>query len=684
LSKCHSCTQSKGKVLKNYGVSQKTCHAQNRKSFGEKGYTLMQRFIIFVWAIIAGVQFTFAQAQADSIARNYHLQPVSITAYKMKWIPQADIQKFDIKENSALQTNGIATLLNDYANVNLRSYGYPGLMNVSMRGAGSNHTALLWNGFNLQDPMNGGVNMLLFPLFFVDEVQIQKGGGSALFGSGAMGGVISLENNLKFSQDMQAGVFASAGSFDNYSGGVSFRQSGAKAVFLIKAFSKYGKNDFPFINTEQFGRPEVRQENAAMAQWGLLQENAFLIKKRQRLQTHIWYQKTDHELPPNMAQMSSSKKQLDESLRGSADWSYNLSNIRFDLRSGLFFNKLHYTDPETNTDALHQSLQSISEGEMSWALFDQRDLLNAGLNYTYERSMSDQYADDVSRNRMALFASYKLALDVFTLILNGREEYVDDKFTPFTGAANLGVASGNFHIYGRFSTNYRIPTFNDLYWYDGMAKGNPDLKDESSWNTELAATYGFTKSEKQSFEWSSTAFYGRFTNLIQWVPRQGIWTPVNQKEVLSRGLENRISYKLKISEKLSIGSRISYSWIRSTLEKKAENEPDDVLHKQLILTPEHQGNVQLKIIYGVWSFEYIQSIVGKQYITADHSDAMDAYTLGNVVFGYSGKSKRFPLSIYLRWNNIWKTVYQTMPGYAMPLANYELSTHLLINQKAKK
>jgi iron complex outermembrane receptor protein len=382
----------------------------------------MRRFIIFIWAILGCVQLGLTQVQADSIARKYSLQPVSITAYKMKWIPQPDIQKFDIKDNAALQSDGIATLLNDYANVNLHSYGYPGLMNVSMRGAGSNHTALLWNGFNLQDPMNGGANMLLFPLFFVDEVQIQKGGGSALFGSGAMGGVISLENNLKFSGGLQAGAFLSAGSFNNYGGGVSVRQSGEKAVFLIKAFSKYGKNDFPFVNTEQFGQPEVRQENAALTQWGLLQENAFRIKKRQKLQTHIWYQKTDHELPPNMAQMTGSKKQLDESLRGSADWSYHLPDIRFDLRSGLFLNRLHYTDPESNIDALHESFQSITEGEVSWALFDKRDLLNAGLNYTYEKSISDQYADDVSRNRVAIFASYKQALQAYTLIINGREE----------------------------------------------------------------------------------------------------------------------------------------------------------------------------------------------------------------------------------------------------------------------
>ncbi|MCK5776600.1 MAG: Plug domain-containing protein, partial [Bacteroidales bacterium] len=198
----------------------------------------MMKFYTFLLVICLYPAYLFAQNEPDTTSRTYDLKTVDINASRLQFAPEVNIQKFDQELLQSRSSQGIQTLLSDYANVNIRSYGYGGLSNVSMRGANSNHTAVLWNGFNLQDPMNGGTNMLLFPLFFVDQVQVQKGGSSALFGSGAMGGVISLENNLAFNKGLQLGLFTSVGSFANYQTGASVNISGKKAIFRIKAFYK--------------------------------------------------------------------------------------------------------------------------------------------------------------------------------------------------------------------------------------------------------------------------------------------------------------------------------------------------------------------------------------------------------------------------------------------------------------
>ncbi len=647
----------------------------------------MFRYSIFLLVLVMalGPADLQAQQQEDSVSMKYMLEPVDISCGRFIYLPAADIQTFDSKFLSEHPSEQLSTLLSDYANVNIRSYGYSGLTNVSLRGAGSNHTAVLWNGFNIQDPMNGGVNFILFPLYFVDEVQVQKGGSSALFGSGAMGGVISLNNKLSFDKGINAGLYASYGSFENYKGGLSLNLSGRKAVFQIKTFAGSGKNDFPFVNTEQFGRPEMRQQNAAIKQWGFSQENAFLIGKRQKLSTHLWYVKANRELPPNMAQVSSEKSQLDESLRASAEWQYRITTGSVNVRSGLFFNKLRYSDTENDFMALHRNMQSISEAELKLQPFDRRDHLNLGLNFSYEKAQSDQYAGAPERTRTALFASYILRLiPKISLKLSARDEYVDEHFTP--PVYSFGAETdffGPFSFFAKYSTNYRIPTFNDLYWRGGMAKGNPDLSDESSWNSELGMNFAWDKKSKRVLTVHSSAFYSRFTNLIQWLPEMGIWTPVNRKEVLSRGVESRLVYNWFHRDWL-FKSVVSYSWVHSTLEKKASNEPDEVLHKQLILTPEHQGNIQLKLRYKVWSFVYSQNIVGKQYVTSDHTDSLSAYTLGNIALAYEKTGGAFPWSIRFRWNNIWNTVYQTMPGYAMPLQNYELIVSIKFSSKPIK
>jgi outer membrane receptor protein involved in Fe transport len=161
---------------------------------------------------------------------------------------------------------------------------------------------------------------------------------------------------------------------------------------------------------------------------------------------------------------------------------------------------------------------------------------------------------------------------------------------------------------------------------------------------------------------------------------QGIWTPQNQQEVWSRGAEIRANYTYHTKNWLAkLGG--SYSYIQSTLEKKAANEPESILHKQLILTPIHQANINFKLQYKAWGIEYLQDFVGKQYITADHSDWISRYTLGNIVFSWQDDVFKQPLSISFRWNNIWNAVYQTMPSYAMPLSNFELSLRFYFNQK---
>jgi len=641
----------------------------------------MVKFYTFLLVLSIWSSYSFAQNKPDSTSLTYNLEGVDINANRLKLEPPLNTQKFDNKIIESRSSEGLQSLLSDYANVNIRSYGYGGLSNVSMRGANSNHTAVLWNGFNLQDPMNGGTNMLLFPLFFVDKVQVKKGGSSALFGSGAMGGVISLENDFRFNQGLRIGLFASAGSFANYQSGASIGISKKKVIFKIKTFYKEGKNDFPFTNTEQFGKPEVRQNNAALKQWGLLQENAFQLSKKQILKTHFWYQKTDHQLPPNMAQASSNATQLDESLRGSIDWNLYQHRWKLTLRNGTFYNKLNYSDPDTKIFSQHKSLSNISEIETNIHTFRGRDLINAGVNYTFEKAISQQYGSEPQRNRGALFASYRWGfLPKIKLIASGRQEFVDNRFTPFTYALKLNTDYiGGFRFFTQYGTNYRIPTFNDLFWFDGMAKGNPDLKDESSWNMELGSDYTkvFTKSR---FNFRFNLFNSLFTNLIQWVPVQGVWMPLNQQEVWSRGLETGIKYKYQNKKwRFRIGG--SYSWIRSTLEKKADNEPDEVLHKQLILTPEHQADLNIKTSYKAWSIEFIQSFVGKQYITADHNDWMQAYTLGNIIFSWNDKVFKQPISVSFRWNNIWNSVYQTMPSYAMPLSNFELNFRIHFNQK---
>lgn len=69
---------------------------------------------------------------------------------------------------------------------------HPTGQSVSIRGTGGNRTLVLLDGVPLNDAFGGWVRWGMAPTSMVDRVEVLRGGGSHLFGTYAMGGVIQL------------------------------------------------------------------------------------------------------------------------------------------------------------------------------------------------------------------------------------------------------------------------------------------------------------------------------------------------------------------------------------------------------------------------------------------------------------------------------------------------------------
>ena len=86
------------------------------------------------------------------------------------------------------------------------------------------------------------------------------------------------------------------------------------------------------------------------------------------------------------------------------------------------------------------------------------------------------------------------------------------------------------------SKNYRVPTFNDLYW---QGSGNQNLRPESSLQLELGQVF---TTKKLSF--TTTAFYSKITDMLRWLPNNsGQWQPINTDKVKIYGLEALLEWK---------------------------------------------------------------------------------------------------------------------------------------------
>jgi iron complex outermembrane receptor protein len=99
-----------------------------------------------------------------------------------------------------------AEILNRMSSVYIKSYGGSGLASSSFRGGSANHTAILWNGFNLQSPVTGMMDLSLIPAGLFNSMSLQYGGKSAVWGSGAVGGAIHLRSQADFNTGTSAKV----------------------------------------------------------------------------------------------------------------------------------------------------------------------------------------------------------------------------------------------------------------------------------------------------------------------------------------------------------------------------------------------------------------------------------------------------------------------------------------------
>jgi len=635
----------------------------------------MYKSLLLIWFLF--VPFALF-AQTDSTAILIGEVPVVSRIEHLN--SKNNIQKIDSLILAVYNTESLAVLLSQNANISIKQYGVSGISTLSIRGGSSYHTAVIWNGFNIQDALNGGFNFTLAPGLIADDIQIKYGGSSAVFGSGAMGGSILLNNKADFNTGFQSETNLSAGSFGKQNYSQSFSFGNKKISLALKAFYNKTDNDFSFTNIAKSGFPTETLQNAAMEQYGALFKGYLKINKQQTLSTQYWGQYNYTEVPPNMISVGEDyAEQYDHWHRWTVQWTYKDEKWSFDARNGLFYSYLNYINNSINLDALHTSLNNITELIANWRIY-RKTSFEIAVNNNFISAESDNFPGTKQQNRLAFFTSLKTKyLKNTVLNLNTRLELIDGEIQPVTfGLFGEYNFSPHYSVNLNVSKNHRSPTFNDLYWSGAFAQGNPLLKDETGYSADLSLVEKHS-GKKFSVYSKATIYYSIVSDMIQWIPVEGIWTPQNQKEVQSWGFEFTSKYKYKFNENNLLSIDANYTYTNAQTTKKSTIESDDVLYKQLIYTPYHQANVFISYAYKKCLFSLNNEYTGEQYTRADNSDSIDGYFLMNFSAAYRFSLKKMNYRVYAKINNVLNTEYMQMQWYPMPPVNCEIGIKIIIN-----
>lgn len=576
----------------------------------------------------------------------------------------------------------LGELLMQYSAVNVRSYGPSGLSTASLRGTGGNHTAVFWEGINLQSSMNGGLDLTLVPVSFVDDVSLQFGGAGSLYGSGTLGGAIHLGTG---SPDPTLGgngrVHQQFGSFGQHYTGVNAGYRTAKTGTTLRWFDQRADYDYPFFN--RFTQRKERRRHAGIDQHGVLVEQDWTPHAAHRLSAKYWYQDNHVQLPEIAAAGGGARAtQADVFHRAVLHWQHQRTRQSWQARSALLYHRLAYHDP-AGAQSDDRSYSWIAEGERTY-YFDREHWLHTGLTHTYETAEVTNYPRPASRHRTALFASYRmLPLPSLEATVGVRETLIDRRWSPVLPSLGLAYRLAHrWQLRAKSARSYRVPTFNDLYWAGGGGAGNPDLQPERGWSHELGASWETRPGTSRSASAALTVFSNRVDQWIHWLPREGnVWSPVNVEQVWARGLELSGSAAYRLGEHLSARLWTHYSYTKSTKEAiEAGGNPRE-LHRQMVYTPYHQAKTSLQLHYRALTVGYSGLYVGEQYTTASNQRRLPAYPVHNVSLDVRWPLfEQHALLVGGQLNNLFARAYEVREGYPMPGRSYQLSLTYQFNQ----
>ncbi len=423
----------------------------------------MARFILF-----AGLLFLISTRALAQVGDTTYLKEVSVFGLPVTSYATGS-KVLQVKSGEEVAT--LSDKLIDETSFYLKTYGNNQLSTITIRGTTASQTAVLWNGININSPTLGQTDFSLIPLFLFDDVSMQYGTGSALYGSDAIGGSIMIGQNAAQFEKGYAGTFyQQIGSFGQFNTGLKGSYSNNRWAFRTKLYRAVIENDFPY-ESPAVGYSK-KQNHAAVKNYGFDQQVHLKISETQQISAEGMYTYNFREIQPAVTNDHANETLKDRHVRLSLKYQNDSRLGILSATAGYIFSDQDYTDDNLSTV---QSTQWTALVSMDKSI-NLKSNIRYGISYSNYSASSDNFSSTISENRYDAFASYRYALHRDWLVnVNLRQSFYANSYAPF--APSLGTEvyvlrdeKNKLIVRGQVARGFRVPTLNDRYYIPG---GNP-------------------------------------------------------------------------------------------------------------------------------------------------------------------------------------------------------------------
>ena len=547
-----------------------------------------------------------------------------------------------------IRQQSLGNLLQNQANLYFKQYGNGMVSSISLRGSGASHTGVYWNGIAINSSLNGQTDFNTFSANGYNQIEIRKGGGGILFGSGAIGGAINLRDQIIFKDKFQTQINLGIGSYTTQKGLVSSRYSNQQVYAKIVLEGNQSDNDYPYLGTD------LHNDNGAYKNYHLKGVFAYKINENNQLQLFATKNDNDRNLSRTLTATNNSKLTNIEN-RVLINWKNFGQTYNSSLKLAYLNEEYHfYFNKESTNYSFGRSNNFILKYDFKYFIKNTLSL-HSGLENNYSTAKGTNIEKKERNNMEAYALLHHQPIEQLHYNISVRKGFSTVYEIPLIYAVDIKYKLlPKLNIKANFSTNFRLPTYNDLFWSPG---GNPDLLAETSRSGELGFNYHHKK-----WDLSLTSYISKSENLIQWRPETpSFWRPINVQDVESYGLEFDTKLQQNFgSHAFEIQSRYAYTIAT-----------DKTLDKQLIYVPIHKANASLNYNFKSFTINFTELFNGKVFTTTSNTQTVNAYWLSNLEIYKSFLKQQLTIGVLV--NNIWNTAYQSVAYRPMPNRNFEFN-----------
>jgi vitamin B12 transporter len=553
-----------------------------------------------------------------------------------------------IEKNQA----SLTSLLNFNSVIYFKENGLGMVSSPSFRGTTAQQTAVIWNGININSQLNGQTDFNTITTRDFNSITVQAGGSSAIYGSSAIGGSIHLNNNLFFKELFQNDLQINYGSFNTL--GINYKTAFAndKMSSQISFSRNSSNNDYPFLETNNYKNENGKFYNTSMnANFG------YQFNSNNLLKFYSQFFDSERYLSASYGAVSNAKYQ-DLNTRNLLEFNHLSNKFSHKIKVAFLTEKYKYFESFRNQNFETSTAETlISKYDLTYKLSKKTEF-NSILDFTKTKGFGTSIGEN-SRNIGSVILLFKSQIFNKLLIdFNIRKEQTNNYKSPILYSIGSKFdAFKNYNLKINVSENFRIPTFNDLYW-NGL--GNKNLMPEKSKSFELGQEFNSKK-----FNLSATIYYTKINNLIQWTPVSGIWNPKNISNVTNYGLEIYTKINQKFGNNLFVLTG-SYAFTKSKNDETKFN---------LVYVPKHKINGELAYNYKKFSANCQYLFNGYVFTSSDNFYYLKEYNLSKLAINYDfGKKQTYKLGFQIM--NLFNENYQNVEARPMPGRNYTLNINI--------